>query len=421
MSTHLVWQRTTLPNGLTVLLYPRHSANTSQLSITVKSGSNQEPPKAAGITHFLEHMLAGGSTQRIRLSRSIEDTGGVLDFYTDHEQVTSTLDVLPQHLLKALSILSSLLFDGNFDAEKFEVERKIILNELAEFADNPSIRVEELLLENLFKKHSVKRPVGGYPKTVKKLTLEQLHREHQNNYTPKNMIVVLAGNYEEKTKTQIISNLARKDCTANPKGAKRMLEIGKPKSRVETEKGGITQTYIYIGARTVNSGHPDSVALDIIATTLGGGTTSRLFESLREKHGITYDVGAVHCKGSDYGYLGINCALNHKKVQKATDLITQEIKNLQTAPVSMEELDRAKQVILGGVLRGMDNPNDRLEILNYMEMQFGSPNALEDYVNRITAATGRDVCQAANQYLDSDSLCTALLTPARNGQKNTVK
>ena len=89
MSTNLVWHRRNQPNGLTVLFYPRTSANTTQLSLTVKSGSNQEPQQAAGITHFLEHMLAGGSENRIKQSRKIEESGGILDFFTDHEQVTA--------------------------------------------------------------------------------------------------------------------------------------------------------------------------------------------------------------------------------------------------------------------------------------------------------------------------------------------
>jgi predicted Zn-dependent peptidase len=106
MSANLVWQRRTLTNGLTVLSYPRLSTNTAQLSVTVNYGSNHEPPKAAGITHFLEHMLAGGSEKRIKLSRSIEDCGGVLDLFTDHEQVSATLDVLPEKLPEELNAKS---------------------------------------------------------------------------------------------------------------------------------------------------------------------------------------------------------------------------------------------------------------------------------------------------------------------------
>ena len=184
MSAHLVWRRKTLPNGLVVLLYPRDSANTAQLSIAVKYGSNQEPSEAAGIAHFIEHMLAGGSDRRIQSSRSIEDSGGLSDFYADREYVLGMMDVLPQKLTEASAILSKLFFDNDFEAEKFETERKIILNELAEVADDPDTRVEEMLLENLFMHHPVQRPVGGYPKTIKQLTLSQLRQEHNANYVP---------------------------------------------------------------------------------------------------------------------------------------------------------------------------------------------------------------------------------------------
>jgi predicted Zn-dependent peptidase len=417
MSTNLVWKRTILPNGLIVLTYPRLSANTAQLSITVKSGSNQEPKEAAGVTHFLEHMLAGGSQKRIQLSRSIEDSGGVLDFYTDHEQVTSTLDVLPEKLPEATSVLCNLLFDACFDVEKFEVERKIILNELAEFADDPSVRVEELLLETLFKKHPVRRPVGGYPKTVKALSMEHLKDEHKNNYNPKNMVLSLAGKFSEKTLQAVLKEAGGVDCADKPENAVQKPETTKPKNRVEAKKAGITQSYLYVGARTVPSNHKDTPALDLIATMLGGGTTSRLFEQLREKHGITYDVGAAHCKGSDFGYLGINCAVVNKKIDKATKLVAEELRKLQATPVSDEELERTKQVMLGSVLRGMDNPHDTLEIINFMELQFQTQNALADYVQKIRSVTNQDILDAANRHLAEDRVCTALLFPAESHRR----
>ncbi len=186
MTTAMFWRRNILPNGLRVLLFPRQSANTTQLSIAVEYGSNQEPEEIAGVAHFLEHMLAGGSTKRIQLSRSIENSGGILDFYTDHEHMMSTMDILPEELTEASFVISELLFNMDFEEEKFKQERKIILNELAEASDDPTERIEELLLKSLFKEHPVKRPVGGFPKTVKHLTLDQLSDITQNKlYSPK--------------------------------------------------------------------------------------------------------------------------------------------------------------------------------------------------------------------------------------------
>ena len=206
MTTAMSWRRNTLPNGLTVLLFPRQSANTTQLSVAVEYGSNQEPEENAGVAHFLEHMVAGGSTKRIQLSRSIENSGGILDLYTDHEHMMSTMDFLPEKTAEASSILSQLLFSGDFEEEKFNQERKIILNELAEALDDPAERIEDLLLKSLFKEHPVKRPVGGYPKTVKQLTIDQLIGAHRANYVPENMILILTGNFSEKSAQEVLKN-----------------------------------------------------------------------------------------------------------------------------------------------------------------------------------------------------------------------
>ncbi len=412
MPTNLVWKRTTLPNGLTVITYPRQSANTAQVSVTVKSGSNHEPAEAAGITHFLEHMIAGGSEKRIQLSRSVEDCGGVLDFYTDHEQVSATLDVLPDKLFEASTVLSRLFFDDRFDEEKFKVERKIILNELAEYADDPTVKLEELLLENLFKKHPVKRPVGGYPKTVNKLSIQQLNFEHQTNYAPQNMILVLAGNALEKNLQRILNQFPI-DCEKASDKKSHPRETLKPKNLVEQEKTGITQTYLDIGARTVDSNHNDAQALDLISTLLGGGTSSRLFAELREKNAVTYDVLAAHCKGTDYGYFGVNCAVPPRKLEKTKKLIYKEINKLRTDLVPVDELERAKQIMAGGILRGMDNPHITLELITYLEIQFKTGSALKDYLAKIKAVTPQEIREVAGRHLMSECLCTVVLKPKK--------
>jgi predicted Zn-dependent peptidase len=164
MSNGLIWQRRILSNGLRVLYLPKPSANTVQLSVAVEYGSNSEAETEAGSAHFLEHMLAGGSDQRIQKSRSIESYGGSLTFYTDHEYTMSFGDVLPESLSQASQVLSELLFDNAFENEKFESERNIILNELAEISDDPSELIDELLLKSLFKTNPIRRPIGGYQK-----------------------------------------------------------------------------------------------------------------------------------------------------------------------------------------------------------------------------------------------------------------
>ena len=411
MTTAMFWGRKILSNGLTVLLFPRESANTTQLSIAVEYGSNQESKEIAGVAHFLEHMLAGGSQKRIELSRSIENSGGILDLYTDHEHMMSMMDVLPGKLAEASFIISELLFSSDFEEEKFCQERKIILNELAEALDDPTERIEELLLKSLFKNHPVNRPVGGFPKKVKKLTLNQLINAHRINYTTQNMILILTGNFSEEDAALVLKNFKERSFE-NPFPRKVFpAEKAKPVPLVVEEKSGIAQTYLSMGARTVCSSHHDAPTLDLMSALLSGGTSSRLFIELREKHALTYDVNSDHNKGVDFGYFSINCAVKDKNLAKAKRVILKELKKLRTEKVPVDELEKTKNLIVGASLRGMDDPQDCSEIIAYMEMQFKSENALVDHVAKVKAVSSENIIEAANTYLQEDWLATVILKP----------
>ncbi len=413
MTTAMFWRRSILPNGLRVLLYPRQSANTTQLSVAVEYGSNQEPPENAGVAHFIEHMLAGGSTKRIQLSRSIENSGGIIDFYTDHEHVMSTVDVLPEEVLEASSVISELYFGSDFDEVNFKQERKIILNELAEALDDPAERIEELMLKSLFKTHPVKRPVGGYPKTIKQLALSQLTNIHNANYVPQNMILILTGNFNEKTIERVLKDFERRTVKTTPSRNTYPWETTAPEPLVVKKKPGIAQTYLNIGARTVCSNHRDTAKLDLTSALLSGGTGSRLFVELREKNALTYDVNSSHNKGVDFGYFSISCAVKNKNLAKTKKLILKELFKLRTEKVPDDELKRNKNLIIAEILRGMDNPREAPEIISYLEMQFRSGMALVDYIAKIKAVSSKDIVEAANIYFQENHLSTVLLEPIK--------
>jgi predicted Zn-dependent peptidase len=411
MSNGLVWRRNVLPNGLRVLYLSKPWANTVQLSVAVEYGSISEPEEAAGSAHFLEHMIAGGSDKRIQLSRSIESFGGALNFYTDHEYTMSMVDVLPESLPKASQVLSQLLFDSSFEQEKFVSERKIILNELAEVSDDPSEKLDELMLKSLFKNHPVRRPIGGYTKTINKLSLNQLSETHKANYLPQNMILMLIGNLKDSGVEGVLQYF--KDEHAQKILPKQVhpIEVAKPAKAVMKKKSGIAQTYLSIGARTVNSHHPDVPALDLIGMIIGGGTSSRLFIELREKRALTYDVISVHSKGLDFGYFSVGCAIKNKNVNKTKELIFKEISKLRTEKVLEEELERNKKMILSGILRGIDGPEECQDILAFMEIQFNDEKALVGYLEKIKAVTTEDLLVAAGKYLQMDNFTTAIIAP----------
>jgi predicted Zn-dependent peptidase len=279
--------------------------------------------------------------------------------------------------------------------------------------DDPAERIEDLLLKSLFKEHPVKRPVGGYPKTVKQLTIDQLIGAHRANYVPENMILILTGNFSEKSIEQVLENFSGKHFSEKYSRMSYPLETAKPKPLTVKRKAGITQTYLSIGARTVCSSHKDAVVLDLLSAVLNGGTSSRLFVELREKHALTYDVNSDHTKGLDFGYFNVNCAVKDKNLATARKMILNEFSKLKTEKVPSDELERSKNLIIGGILRGMDNPQDALDIIAYLELQYKNGEALIDYIDKVKVINSENIIDAANVYLDEGTLSTVILQPKK--------
>jgi predicted Zn-dependent peptidase len=324
----------------------------------------------------------------------------------------SIADVTPNKLANASKALAALFLDhGNFEEKQFQAERKIILHELADIDDDPREKASEMLAQCLFKTHPARRAVGGFPKTVKQISLEQLEQIYRQHYAPQNTLLILTGNFTDKDVKAAVQDFNCPATEKNPAKEKRALETGASQRTVIKKKAGLCQTYLCVGARTVHSGHPDTPAIDLLSVILGAGASSRLFIELREKWALTYDVGAMHVDGSDFGYFGINCAVKQNRLKEAQRLIFEEFSKLRTKRVPEAELNKGKDMILGDIFRGVDNAQSCPEILTLMEIQFGDENALLDYVNQVRVVTAIEVRDVANKYLQEDQLATAVLTP----------
>jgi predicted Zn-dependent peptidase len=407
----LVWKRIVLPSGLRLLLFPRASSNTAQLSVAMEYGSNLESEKNSGCAHFLEHMIAGGSTKRIGLSRSVEQMGGFIDFSTSNEDTLIITDILPQKIGQVSETISELLFGESFEEEKFLREKKIILHEIAEASDDPWSIVDDLLKKNLFRHHPIRRPILGARKTVNDLTLKALTETREKHYLLRNTIVLLTGNFSEKDVQTLITvfSAEQKNAQENPV-CTRSADDSNPRKVAFKEKSGITQTYISIGAKTIPAKHPDAPVLDVIDVIMGAGASSRLFIELREKRALAYSVDSAHDYGSDYGFFHINCAVENKKANQTTDLIHEEVKKLLSNKVSEQELTKAKDMIAGSILRTVDSPLGFSETLAAMEIQFQSNNSLSDYLGKIKTISTNDIIEVANKYLSESSFTAAMLS-----------
>jgi len=385
----------------------------AQLSVAIEYGSNEDTEENAGNAHFLEHMLVGGSQNRIKLHNEIERLGGRSSFETSDEFTFSTVNVFPRKIAQASKVLSRLLFDPKFAKEKFELERKVILNEIAEANDDPRDRVAETLTKCLFKNHPIKNPVPGSKKTINQLTINEIKKAHENYYVPQRMILILTGSFTNKDKETVLQDFQdRKNSNSIPKRYTQIEEKEPTREKV-AKKSGITQAYLCFGFRTVPAKDMDTPSLDLIDTILGDGESSRLFVELREKRTLTYDFEAVNASGLDYGYFSINCAVNVRALNQTKRIILDELQKLKTRPVSKGELDKSKNLVLGSIFRQIDSSQGLPRLLAYDESHFESENALVDYTNKIKSISEQDIMKTANKYFQDENYATAILIPKK--------
>jgi predicted Zn-dependent peptidase len=386
---------------------------TAQLSVAIKYGSNDDIDEKSGNAHFLEHMLVGGSQKRIKLHHKIEKLGGCSHFETSDEFTFSSMDVLSGKIAEASKVLSELLFDSTFEQDKLELERKVIQNEIAEDHDDPQELIRETLIKCLFKNHPLRNPILGLKKTINQFTIDSVEKTHQNYYVPKNMILILTGNFSNKDKETVLRDFQDRENNGSIARRTRKLEEGKPKKEVTIKKSGLTQAYMSFGFRTAPARDVDTPSLELTEALLGMGESSRLFVELREKRALTYDFDAINVSGLDYGYFSITCPVRTKSLDQTQTIIRDELQKVKNQPPSKNELDKSKNMLLGGIFRVMDNFHELPGLLAYDEIHFEDNKSLIDYINKINSLTEKDVTEVANKYFQDKNYSTAILTPKK--------
>ena len=413
MINNLLIKRMTLPNGIRLVQFPKSQKMTAQLSVVIEYGSKLDSEKNAGIAHYLEHMVGGGSKEHINAMHSIEQNGGFLDLSTDLECTVGSADIFPEKLNETSELLAKLFFQYEFEEKKFDLEKKVILNEIAESFDEPWNIVEDMLRMNLYNIHPVRHPILGYPKTVRKFLFNEIIEAKQKYYTPQNTILILTGKYSGRNVESVVKNFLeiKKSKTLSKKY--NYIKDGKPKKISKKTKTGISPAYLGFGYRTAFGKHPDNPVLDLFSATMGAGESSRLFRELREKRALAYRIESSNCNGEDFGFFSIQCAVNPSKIKETTNLILKEITNLKTKKVSDEELSKVKNMIISDFFRGIDHSFNLQVQLTRLELLFADDCAIPKYLEKIKSLSVDDLIEVATKYFGESNSSRVLLTPEK--------
>src|ERR1022692_4820778 len=409
MTTERNLRRTVLPNGLIVLTERMDHLRSVAMGVWIKSGSRCEPAETNGISHFVEHMLFKGTRSRSaqNIAREMDSIGGNLDAFTSKETICFNVKSLAEHVPIALDVLTDMVLNPLFAPTDIERERGVILEEIKIDEDNPDILVNELFTQSFWKDHPLGWPILGTTKTVARLDQERLVAYHNDRFHGGNIVFSAAGNLDHD---QFVEAVAGKFAPLAAGATLNELSAPEASARIQLRhKKALEQVQICLGVPSPPVTDDNRYVTLILNTVLGGGMSSRLFQTIREERGMVYSIYSDLNPYRDTGTLCVYAGTSAGKGLEVVDLILGEFAKLKQETLSHEELTRAKDQVKGNILMGLESSNARMANLARQEMYFGQFFTAEEITERIDAVTSAQVQTMAQRLFDPERIAVTLL------------
>ena len=389
----------TLNNGIKILFEKNNSKSVS-VEVMFKVGSNYESAKIAGISHYLEHMLFEGTRKRknsTKIANEIEKYGAEFNAYTTGDRTAFFIKIINKRFDKALEILADMMKNSVFDEKIMEKEKKVILKEINMVTDDPRQHQWILFHKNLFEKHPAGNPTYGSKETVKAINRGTLMEYFNKHYLPNNMIVSVVGNAND-----VKNKISKYFSDMNPGSITRRKTINEPKQNKPkkfVEKRKINNSYMVLGYKTASRLEKDSYALDVVYGILARGQSGWLFDEIRNKRGLAYQVGAMHETEKDHGYFAVYTGLDKSNIGKARKIILEQFKRLQN--LGKKELEEAKTYLEGNHALVIED-NFHLADNNAYWESIKDASLAEDYIKNIKKVSINDVKRISKKYFNNN-------------------
>jgi len=379
------------------------------VGVWVGTGSRRESPEQNGITHFIEHMLFKGTSNRSaeEIARSVDSIGGNLDAFTAKELVCYNTKVLDEHLSLAFDVLADLVLHPMFREEDIAKEKGVILEELKMEEDNPDYLVHEIFTANFWKDHPLGKPILGTKDTIKRFDHESVKHYYRSEYLPSNTLITAAGRLTHDG----LVDLARDHFESLPPGTRPVADTP-PSTHARIalrNKKSLEQVQLCLGVPSYPLPHEERFTCYILNTLLGGGMSSRLFQNIRERQGLAYAVYSDLNPYRDTGCLSIYAGTSAEAARKVVESIVKEFRNLKQELVPEDELRRAKDHLKGSLMLGLESTSSRMSNLARQEMYFGRFFSLDELVESIEAVTADHIQQISQKFFDQKQIALTVL------------
>jgi predicted Zn-dependent peptidase len=406
-------ERTVLPNGLTVLSEPYPGVRSIAIGAWVRAASMHEQREEMGVSHMLEHLVFKGTTNRSakEIASALESLGGSLDAYTAREHTCFQARVLDEHLPQAADVIADLVFRPAMRADDLNLERKVVLEEIAMVEDSPDDIVFEMHNEALWGAHPYGYSILGTRDTVESMKIDTVRALHARAYHPSQVVVAASGNIQH---ADLLAELERSGWNDIPAGAAKRLEVAKPVTAPVSERHiarDSQQTHLVFGSSTVAHADPRRYPLMLIDTLLGGGMSSRLFQRIREELGLAYSVYTFQSFHVNMGMHGVYVATAPERADQATAAVREELARVANEGIPEAELEMGKKQLKGQVTLSMESVSSRMYRAAGVEL-FGEPFVpIDEVLAKIDAITVDDTKAVCAEFFPPERQTLVTLGP----------
>lgn len=390
-------EKITLENGVRIVFERIAHVRSVSLGIWVGTGSRFERAAESGASHFIEHMLFKGTHTRTaaQIAAETDMLGGQMNAFTSKENTCFYCRVLDSHLPLATDILCDMFFESRFDEEDVASERRVILEEIGMYDDAPDDLVMERLSAAVYKGSSLARPILGREKQLNTFTGEFLRAYKEANYRPDRIVVSLCGSFTDED----VERLRERFSAMQPVKPRRLTRAHYTPA-VTTRRRKIEQNNLVLAFPGLPGGHADRYKMQLLNSVLGSGSSSRLFQAVREQRGLCYSVYSFVSGFSDTGLFGVYTATGSATEREALELILGELRRFRDEGVSAAELDRCREQIKANILMSLESTGSRMNSMGRNTLLYDRVPDPEETVANYDAVSAEDIRELAERIFD---------------------
>ena len=380
------------------------------LGIFAGTGSRHETPAEQGVSHFIEHLMFKGTHRRLAkdIAEMVDDVGGQLNAATDRENTCYYIKVLPEHLSLGMDILSDMLLNSKFADVDVEKERQVVLEEISLYEDSPDELIHDLHMNSLWPGHALGRNILGTRETIAAMNRQAIIDYRMRHYVPDNLVIAAAGNLTHEQLVEL-SQLYWADVSGKSQTVVDLTPTFVA-ARLLQEKD-IEQLHVCLGTPGVAHDSPQYYASHVLNTILGGGVSSRLFQSIREDRGLAYSVCSYPSSFRDTGLMTIYAGVSPENSREVIEITNAILSDIRLNGVRPDEIKRAKEQLKAGLMFSMESSASRMSRVGRAEISSREYLSPEKLAAKVDAVSLEQLFELAQPLYQPETTCMTALGP----------